>query len=156
MSSKIIDNLVSSAKNGSAIYQGNAINCNFTGNSANHGAIFEGNATGCNFTGNSAATGGAIYGSWRGDTQATNCNFNNNTAEEGGALIYGGAINCTFTNNIARNVAGAVNNAISAKFYRFKLTVDGVKIRDLIPCYRIIDNVIGLYDIVNNKFYIIH
>lgn len=53
----------------------------------------------------------------------------------------------------ARNVAGAVNNAVSAKFYRFKLSVDGQKVRDLIPCYRKSDNVIGMYDIVNNTFY---
>lgn len=53
----------------------------------------------------------------------------------------------------ARNLAGAGNNAISAKFYRFKLSVGGQKVRDLIPCYRKSDNVIGMYDIVNNTFY---
>ncbi len=53
----------------------------------------------------------------------------------------------------ARNVAGAKNNAISAKFYRFRLIVNNVPVRDLIPCYRKSDNVIGMYDIVNNKFY---
>lgn len=53
----------------------------------------------------------------------------------------------------ARNLAGAGNNTISAKFYRFKLSVDGQKVRDLIPCYRKSDNVIGMYDITNNKFY---
>lgn len=53
----------------------------------------------------------------------------------------------------ARNLAGAVNNAISAKFYRFKLSVGGQKVRDLIPCYRKSDSVIGMYDIVNGVFY---
>ncbi len=53
----------------------------------------------------------------------------------------------------ARNVAGAVNNALSTKLYRFKLSVDGEKVRDLIPCYRKSDSVIGMYDIVNGVFY---
>lgn len=53
----------------------------------------------------------------------------------------------------ARNVAGAANNAISAKFYRFKLAVNGRKVLDLIPCYQLSDNAIGMYDIVNGVFY---
>ena len=39
------------------------------------------------------------------------------------------------------------------KMYYFKLYVDNNLIWDLIPCYRVSDNVRGLYDIVNNKFY---
>lgn len=53
----------------------------------------------------------------------------------------------------ARNVANARNNALSAKFYRFKLIVNDIPVRDLIPCYRKSDNVIGMYDIINNNFY---
>lgn len=53
----------------------------------------------------------------------------------------------------ARNLAGVANNNLSAKFYRFKLSVNGKTERDLIPCYRKSDNVIGMYDIINNQFY---
>jgi hypothetical protein len=53
----------------------------------------------------------------------------------------------------ARNVAGAVNNALATKIYRFKLAVNGKKERDLIPCYRKSDNIIGMYDLVYGVFY---
>lgn len=54
----------------------------------------------------------------------------------------------------ARNVAGAVNNALATKIYRFKLAVNGKKERDLIPCYRKSDNIIGMYDLVYGVFYV--
>jgi len=45
-------------------------------------------------------------------------------------------------------------NLISAmKLYSLKMYDNGVKVRDLVPCYRKSDNEIGLYDIVNNVFY---
>jgi hypothetical protein len=53
----------------------------------------------------------------------------------------------------ARNNSGSPVNNISAKFYRVKLSANGVKVRDMIPCYRKSDNVIGMYDIANAKFY---
>lgn len=53
----------------------------------------------------------------------------------------------------ARNVSSAVNNALSARFYRFKLSVNGELVRDLIPCYRKSDSVVGMYDLVNGGFY---
>lgn len=39
-----------------------------------------------------------------------------------------------------------------AKLYYFKLWVEGVLIRDLIPC-KDTNNVVGMYDVVNNVFY---
>lgn len=54
---------------------------------------------------------------------------------------------------------GAVNRDGNAtlkpklKVYSWKFYQDDVLIRDLIPCYRKSDNVIGMYDIVNNSFY---
>ena len=53
----------------------------------------------------------------------------------------------------ARNLAGASNNLVPAKIYRFKLTVDGRVQRYMFPCYRKSDNVIGMYDIIGNTFY---
>lgn len=45
------------------------------------------------------------------------------------------------------------SNYCNAKFYQFKVTIDGVLNYDLVPCYRKADNVIGMYDIVNDVFY---
>lgn len=39
------------------------------------------------------------------------------------------------------------------KVYKCKIFEDGIVIRDFIPCYRKTDNVIGLYDLVNDVFY---
>lgn len=39
------------------------------------------------------------------------------------------------------------------KLYSFKIYDNGTLIRDFIPCYRVADNEVGLYDIVNNQFY---
>ena len=88
------------------------------------------------FSGNGSAQSLSVDGETT--SNATSYNMSSNTLS-----LYLGA----------RNVAGAVNNAISAKFYRFKLIVDGRKVLDLIPCYRLSDNVIGMYDIINNQFY---
>lgn len=39
------------------------------------------------------------------------------------------------------------------KFYTFKLTKNDVLIRDLVPCKRDNDNMVGMYDLVNDVFY---
>ena len=41
----------------------------------------------------------------------------------------------------------------SAKVYSFKLTKNGSLARDLVPCYRKSDNVIGLFDLVTGTFF---
>ena len=53
----------------------------------------------------------------------------------------------------ARNDNGTVTDAGSFKVYSFKMYDNNVLIRNLVPCYRINDNVIGMYDLVNNVFY---
>ena len=53
----------------------------------------------------------------------------------------------------ARNLAGAPNNYISAKIYGVEIVVDGNVVRNLVPCYRIRDNVAGMYDTENGVFY---
>lgn len=40
-----------------------------------------------------------------------------------------------------------------AKLYYCKIWEDDVLVRDYVPCYRKTDNVVGLYDLVNNVFY---
>lgn len=42
---------------------------------------------------------------------------------------------------------------LKGKIYGLKLWSEGILVRDMIPCYRVIDNVTGLYDTVNNTFY---
>lgn len=40
-----------------------------------------------------------------------------------------------------------------AKMYHFAVYEAGVMVRDMYPCYRKADDVIGMYDVVNNAFY---
>ena len=54
---------------------------------------------------------------------------------------------------LAGNSSGTANTLISAKLYSFRMWDDNVLVRDFVPCYRKSDNVAGLYDVVNNKFY---
>ena len=54
------------------------------------------------------------------------------------------------------NSDGHVDNRFHfiGKLYDFEITYDGETIMHLIPCYRKSDNVIGLYDVVNDGFYV--
>lgn len=45
------------------------------------------------------------------------------------------------------------NYPATAKMYRCKIYKNGVIYRDLIPCYRISDTTIGMYDTVGESFY---
>lgn len=56
----------------------------------------------------------------------------------------------------ARNhTTGAVyRNPIASKIYSCKIYDNGTLVRDYIPCYRKSDRVIGLYDTVNDVFYV--
>ena len=54
---------------------------------------------------------------------------------------------------VSNNYSNA-NLALKGKIYRFKISENTAIIRDFIPCYRKIDNVAGLYDLINNVFYI--
>ncbi len=44
-------------------------------------------------------------------------------------------------------------NMCKVKLYRCIISKNNVIVRDFIPCYRKSDNVVGLYDIVNDTFY---
>ena len=48
---------------------------------------------------------------------------------------------------------GMVYRNIQAKVYNMKIYENDMLVRNLIPCYRISDNVIGMYDTVNDVFY---
>lgn len=44
------------------------------------------------------------------------------------------------------------DNFVTGLLYSFKYWDDGTPISDLIPCYRIVDNVTGLYNLIDNTF----
>jgi hypothetical protein len=46
-----------------------------------------------------------------------------------------------------------VSSISSFKLYSFKMYNNSTLVRDFIPCYRKLDSVIWLYDLVNNQFY---
>lgn len=68
--------------------------------------------------------------------------YNNNSTHQ-----YGTSLFCAFsdTNNTAYRFA-------NADLYYFKLFVNGTLVRDLIPCKNS-NNVVGMYDVVNDVFY---
>lgn len=51
------------------------------------------------------------------------------------------------------NNYGNVSRLASAKLYSLEIIQDNTLVRNFIPCYRKADGEIGLYDIVNNRFY---
>lgn len=53
----------------------------------------------------------------------------------------------------ARNANGNADAYSSTTVYSFKMYRGSILIRDFIPCYRISDNVAGLYDLVTKQFY---
>jgi hypothetical protein len=75
---------------------------------------------------------------------------------------YNATITTTRTNNsltsillfVYRYENGVDKNTLSyLKMYSTKIYDNNVLVRDFIPCYRNSDNVVGLYDIVNDVFY---
>lgn len=72
--------------------------------------------------------------------------------------IFNNATNTIFESRHDLIIAGALLNAgyfsIKQYIYRIKLYEDGTTLSyDFIPCKRLSDNVVGLYDNVHNKFY---
>jgi len=53
----------------------------------------------------------------------------------------------------ANNVAGSAGTILSGNLYGFKLFNNDILVRNMVPCYRKSDNVKGMYDLIENKFY---
>ena len=53
----------------------------------------------------------------------------------------------------ALNQKGTPTQYGSLQLFSFKLYDGDILLRDFIPCCRLVDNVVGLYDLVNDKFY---
>lgn len=67
---------------------------------------------------------------------------NNNTTH-----IYGTSLFCGFS-----NTSNSPQRSCNATLYYFKLFVNGTLVRDMVPCKNS-NNVVGLYDVVNDTFY---
>ena len=53
-----------------------------------------------------------------------------------------------------RNNDGTLGNQPAGmNFYYLQIYMDGVLVRDFVPCYRKSDDVIGMYDLVSNSFF---
>lgn len=68
--------------------------------------------------------------------------YNNNKTH-----TYGTSLFCGFS-----NTSNSPQRFCNATLYYFKLFVNGALVRDMIPCKNS-NNVVGLYDVVNNTFY---
>ena len=70
-----------------------------------------------------------------------------------GADVFSGVV--TGNENLFGINNGGTNSQQTGDiyFYGFKAYTGVTLVRDLIPCYRIADNEIGMYDIVNDVFY---
>lgn len=53
-----------------------------------------------------------------------------------------------YTNN-----SGGLQKNVNMRLWSMEITVNNEVVRSFIPCYRKNDNVIGLYDVINGKFY---
>lgn len=67
-------------------------------------------------------------------------------------LIFGIGCNGYLVTN---STAGRFEDAscLRAKVYAYQHKKDGVLVRDFVPCYRISDGVIGMYDLISKTFY---
>lgn len=76
--------------------------------------------------------------------------FNNNLVHNFNDVIWEGNypiyVGCVNTHESPEFYA-------KCKYYSIKIWNENVLERDLVPCYRKLDNVVGLYDLVNNIFY---
>lgn len=54
---------------------------------------------------------------------------------------------------VARNNGASYSNYGKYKLYSCRIWDNGTLIRNFVPCYRKSDNVVGLFDLVNNVFY---
>ena len=61
--------------------------------------------------------------------------------------------NSIFLFAVNRGTSKVIDSNAQKRIYYCKLYDNGTLVRNMIPCYRISDNVIGMYDIVNNTFY---
>ncbi len=79
------------------------------------------------------------------------CNVNGSQTSSS----YSGSIQCGYNIFVfcKNNYGTPIENGYGYALYSFKLYDNNVLVRDFVPCYRKSDNVIGLFDLVQQKFY---
>lgn len=77
----------------------------------------------------------------------------NGSGKQTNSLIYSEGANVTPFTIFAYNDRGTPQYFFNGRIYRLKIYNNDTLIDDFIPSYRNSDNVIGLYDIVTDKFY---
>ena len=110
----------------------------------------------------SYSAGGSVEAFWIPDDIKTN---KNTIIIENGRIDYGTAgrdlTSKTSNQTTSMILFGCPNygntvtpiSAYNMKVYRLKLYENDVLVREYVPCYRVSDNKIGLYELVNNVFY---
>ena len=107
---------------------------------------------------------GRRYNTWDWGTPFSWLNWENYILEVSQSWFYENGVNkftpqtVTFTSPVSLHIFNLNNNWAtewnsSYKLYYCKIYESWTLVRDFVPCYRKSDNVIGLYDIVNNQFY---
>lgn len=95
-------------------------------------------------TGNYPATVGSQYV----------IDFNNNgSIIINGVLLESGKVFQTNGNLQISKRGGTTNRMGKWKYFYFQIYYNGTLVRDYVPCYRVADNEIGLYDMANGVFY---
>lgn len=90
-------------------------------------------------------------------TQSTTSNYNyipEGVAVYSDSRSNSGLLATTNYPLLAYTDSSGISGIMSGSIYRFTAKKDGVVIGDYVPVQRISDNEVGLYDIINNVFYI--
>lgn len=102
---------------------------------------------------------GGYTNSYGTNTQNTSCGFNYTTGGVG-TKVLGMSVKCPITSEypmylFAQQSGGNAEYLDVSRFkiYECKIWENQNMIRDFIPCYRKIDNIAGMFDLVNNVFY---
>lgn len=104
------------------------------------------------------------YDSGNSSTQSISRNARFNLKNSGSKFYLNGNMFTSSTTQVTKgttpiyiftigNGSGVENRHVLIKLYSFKIYEENVLVRNMVPCYRKSDNVIGLYDVINGKFY---
>lgn len=109
-----------------------------------------GNGTGDGMTTSVVCSTGDIY-----IVSGSHNNFKVNDETATGSRAWTAILTSNYTITLfACKTNTPLNNTYtSGRIYYFRLYEGDTLVRNMIPCYRISDSVIGMYDLVNNVFY---
>ena len=103
--------------------------------------------------------GWTVYSNVTGDYSAHTYDWNKNEFYRDGTFI-GSVTYGNFQSTYSLGIFYVIQNGSPSstyicygRAYSFKIYDDGTLVRDLVPCIRKSDNIVGMYDVVNNTFY---